>query len=110
MLPTAMQTIATQTFGITSGTSNCTSGGAQASIRTFIDANKEVLAKDMARGSGDTIKSLAALSGCKNASAVGSHLQSQYKLFSAAVDTPEFSTKVMKSLGAEKALGCGLVD
>ncbi len=103
-------TSATQTFGITSGTSNCTGGGAQASIRNFIDANKEVLAKDMARGSGETIKSLASLGGCKNSAAVGTHLQSQYKLFSAAVNTPEFSTTVMKSLGAEKSLGCGLVD
>src|SRR5437870_11441910 len=42
----------TQTFGITSGTSNCVeSSSGTAGARTFIEGNREALAKDASRGS-----------------------------------------------------------
>ena len=46
-------TFGTQTFGITTGTSNCedTAGGAQ-STKAFVQANREAVSKDIARGSG----------------------------------------------------------
>jgi hypothetical protein len=59
-----------QTFGISSGTSGCTQNGV---VRTtwktamFIDGNKERLAQDMSRGSGETLQSLAQLIGVKDA-------------------------------------------
>src|SRR5256885_13892242 len=49
-------TVGSQTFGITSGTSNCGEAGFSSSAtRTFIEGNREALAKDAARGSGETI-------------------------------------------------------
>src|SRR5438094_8225387 len=61
-----------QTFGITTGTSNCadTSGGA-ASIKSFTETNREALAKAMTRGQGETLKNLATMAVCADASAVG---------------------------------------
>jgi hypothetical protein len=59
-----------QTFGISSGTSGCTQNGVvRSSWKTsmFIDGNKEKLAQDMSRGSGEALQSLAQLIGVKDA-------------------------------------------
>ena len=55
-----------QTFGITTGTSGCTQDGVVKSnwkTAMFIDGNKETLARDMSRGSGEALDSLAHLLG-----------------------------------------------
>ena len=55
-----------QTFAITSGTSGCTQDGTVRSnwkTAMFIDGNKEMLARDMSRGSGEALDSLAHLLG-----------------------------------------------
>src|SRR5262245_53055913 len=51
-----------QTFGITTGTSNCedTASSAQ-STKAFVQANREAVSKDIARGQGETISSLSTL-------------------------------------------------
>ncbi len=55
-----------QTFGISSGTSGCTQDGTVESnwkTAAYIESNKEKLARDVSRGSGEAIESLAALMG-----------------------------------------------
>jgi hypothetical protein len=62
-------TFGNQTFAITSGTSGCTQDGAvRSSWKTalFIDGNKEMLARDMSVGSGETLDSLAHLMGVES--------------------------------------------
>jgi len=55
----------TQTFGISSGTSNCVTATQQtAKIKNFIETNYESLITDMAKGSGDSIKTLSTMYGC----------------------------------------------
>src|SRR4051812_27182855 len=57
-----------QTFGITTGTSNCTAGDKTAELQRqqqFILANLSTLNKEMAEGSGDTLKAFAATLGCE---------------------------------------------
>jgi hypothetical protein len=102
-------TFATQTFGITSGTSNCvdTSGGAP-SAAAFIQTNRQALAKDISRGNGETIKNLATLSGCADASAVGVTLQRNFKAIfpSASVTDTQVSGNVIDVLRSDKALAC----
>lgn len=59
-------TFGNQTFGISSGTSGCTQDGAVSSTwktAMFIDGNKDKLARDMSRGSGESLDSLARLLG-----------------------------------------------
>ena len=59
-----------QTFAISSGTSGCTQDGAVSSnwkTAMFIDGNKEKLAQDMSKGSGESLQSLAQLLGVKDA-------------------------------------------
>jgi hypothetical protein len=70
----------TQIFGITSGTSNCTDGGRVRSsyqVPLFIEVNRVALAKDAARGEGETLAGLAQLMGCQEKS-FGPALKSNY--------------------------------
>ena len=51
-----------QTFGITFGTLGCDGTGtvtASTKVATFIDGNMEQLARDMSRGEGETLDTLA---------------------------------------------------
>lgn len=73
-------TSANQTFGITSGTSNCdTGGGGKESAKNFVQANRAQLAKDIARGKGATLASLSELAGCSDSKAVGMKLRKNFK-------------------------------
>ncbi|MGH7963030.1 MAG: DUF3015 domain-containing protein [Candidatus Binatia bacterium] len=59
-------TFASQTFGISFGTSGCTNDGtiwAQYKVPVFIAANYESLSQDMAQGGGEHLASLAELMG-----------------------------------------------
>ena len=83
-----------QTFGITSGTSNCVDSAA--------------LAKDAARGSGETITTLTAIAGCKDAKAVGATLQKRFAQLFPGEKTPveQVSENVIKELRADSLLEC----
>jgi hypothetical protein len=99
----------TQTFGITSGTSNCGGGGGGGmAAKSFIETNREAFAKDVSRGSGETIANLATLSGCQDSKAVAASLQRNFKTIfpSAKATNTEVSTAAIESLKADKQLAC----
>lgn len=68
VLAVTTNTTSGQTFAITSGTSGCTQDGV---VRTawktaaFIDSNMNKLAKDISRGNGESLDSLASVIGVK---------------------------------------------
>ena len=98
-----------QTFGITSGTSNCDSGpGSSASAKAFVQTNRSAMAKDIARGKGETISNLSALAGCRDSVAVGSRLQREFKTIfpNASVTDAQVSDKVVSVLQSEQSLAC----
>jgi hypothetical protein len=97
-----------QTFGITTGTSNCGSGVMAAGTKNFVEANREVLAKDMSRGQGETIGALTVMAGCSNSQAVGAALQSRYSTIipSEKASSQEIADKLLETLKADKSLGC----
>jgi hypothetical protein len=102
-------TFASQTFGITTGTSNCTnSAGGMASTKSFIQTNRQALAKDISRGGGETIKNLATLSGCTDAGAVGTSLQKNFSTIFPAADVSDVqvSDSVVDVLVSDKSLAC----
>lgn len=84
-----------QTFGITTGTSNCGSGlFAKAEINTFIDSNSVALENDIVRGQGETLSTLNNMLGC-DASFSGA-LQKNYKnLYGVDANSSEVSTKIV---------------
>jgi hypothetical protein len=99
----------TQTFGITSGTSNCAkSGGGTRAARAFIETNRGALAKDIARGGGETIAGLTRLLGCRDSSQVGAGLQRRFSVIfpGAAQNDREVSWAVIDVLRADPSLGC----
>ncbi len=74
----------TQTFGISSGTSNCVTASEQtARIRNFIEANYESLVTEMAKGRGDSVTTLASFYGCKS-DVFASQMQGNYDIVSRA--------------------------
>ncbi|MCW5830491.1 MAG: DUF3015 family protein [Deltaproteobacteria bacterium] len=86
-------TFGTQTFGITTGTSNCTSGGTarneEAEQMMFAEANFKQIARDMANGGGEYVTAFSALLGCSGSQDFASVAQKQYEtIFPAAGTTP----------------------
>ena len=60
-------TFGTQTFGITTGTSNCNPGGLvklEKEREEFAEKNYSTLVKEMAMGEGESLDTLAGLYGC----------------------------------------------
>ncbi len=77
ILAMTLNATGTQTFAITSGTSNCVpGGGASAKLQHFIDANHTVVETDIAKGSGETISSIAKILECNGD--IGKTLQHNY--------------------------------
>ena len=87
-----------QTFGISSGTSNCvetSTGGKRAAL--FITANRESLEKEIARGDGESLSSLSEVMNCKGDS-FNSTLQSNYKAIfpTSSVTTEQVVDSIVK--------------
>lgn len=74
---TVNHTAYSQSFGITSGTSNCGEAGKQARANEFIEVNKVALENDLARGAGESIVALGEVMGCQNSNFTV-NLKSQY--------------------------------
>ncbi|HEY5956423.1 MAG TPA: DUF3015 family protein [Polyangiaceae bacterium] len=101
---------ANQTFGITSGTSGCdASAPAAKSAKVYVKTNRAALAKEIARGKGETINGLAELAACRDSSAVGTSLQKQFKqIFPNAQATDEqVSETIVDVLKNDASLACG---
>lgn len=73
------------TFGMSSGTSNCVpeKSAATAELKKnmlmFISANKEALANDIVKQDGETILALGEIVGCEDTKYLGTKLQSRYE-------------------------------
>ncbi len=91
-----------QTFGITTGTSNC--GAGVKSLSVYIEANKVQLANDISRGQGEALNGLANIYGINNVDAVGNALQPQYKDIFATQDVAQIQTKIENTLKASELL------
>jgi hypothetical protein len=98
----------TQTFGITSGTSNCGPGLFAQGTRNFVDGNREVLAKDISRGQGESIGALTWINGCADSQAVGSALQARFGTIfpSESASNEDVTNAILETLHADPALGC----
>lgn len=92
-----------QTFGITSGTSNCVSGGvvkAQREQAAFAEVNFQDLKRNMATGGGEYLTSFSTLLGCEDAAkpAFAKMTQEKYEAI-----VPSDKTTPMQLLGGVKA-------
>jgi hypothetical protein len=99
----------TQTFGITTGTSNCGPGLFAQGTKNFVDANREVLAKDISRGQGEAIGALTWINGCADSARVGAALQASFTAIfpSDAATNEEVTEAILETLHGDASLGCG---
>jgi len=97
-----------QTFGITSGTSNCGEAVLARGTRDFVEANREVVAKDVARGEGEAIGALTILNRCADSRRVGAALQARFGAIfpSEKATDEEVAEAILETLHADPALGC----
>lgn len=94
-----------QTFGITSGTSNCDIPEMGQQAAAFIEVNREILAKDAARGSGETVAGLAYIFKCSDPAAFGRGLQQNYeRIFSTTNDSYQSTREIMSTIQHDQAL------
>ena len=102
-------TSGSQTFGITTGTSNCEPGLLASGTKNFVDANREALAKDAARGEGEAVGAIAAINQCRDMKAVGAALQRDYSAIfpSEKTTNDEVTQAILKTLHSDPSLGCG---
>ena len=102
-------TFGSQTFGITTGTSNCGPGMMAMGTKNFVEANREVLAKDISRGQGEAIGALAVINACQDSQKVGAALQANFATIfpSESATNEQVTDAIVKTLHADPALGCG---
>jgi hypothetical protein len=94
-----------QTFGITSGTSNCVETEKGASAALFIEGNKVALQNDMARGNGETLAAFSKVIGCDNADQLGKALQKDYgRIYSGPNSAVEIRNSIFKTISSDQAL------
>lgn len=101
-------TFGSQTFGITSGTSNCGPGMFAMGTKNFVEANREALAKDISRGEGEAIGALTAINACEDSRAVGAALQRNFGAIfpSESASADEVTSAILETLQADPSLGC----
>lgn len=99
-----------QTIGILIGTLDCEqSGSGKPGAIMFIERNRPALAKDIARGSGETIATLSLIGGCAGPEALGAVLQSHFEVIFPDVGASDHdvSKKIVEVMEVEKTLACG---
>ena len=90
-------TFANQTFGITSGTSNCAHKPTRSAVaKVFIEANKVALQNDSARGYGETLDSLLEIYSCDESARTD--VQSHYKFIFSTNDVDYIESAIAKVL------------
>jgi hypothetical protein len=62
-----------QTIGMSFGTSNCSNA-----FTSYVETNKDALAKEMARGEGETLVGLLEVMGCEDKASASSALKANY--------------------------------
>ncbi len=99
----------TNTFGITTGTSNCGPGLMAAGTKNFVEANREAVAKDISRGQGEAIGALTQINACEDSSKVGAALQKNFAAIfpSEKVSSDAITDAIIHTLHDDPSLGCG---
>jgi hypothetical protein len=100
-------TSGSQTFGMSTGTSNCSSVFGKSTV-DFIEANKISLTNDVARGSGETISSLSVMFGCQDSKNFGSELQNNYKTIFTKDSAADINNAIIETI-KKSNISCDLV-
>lgn len=83
-----------QTFGITSGTSNCEDSATRAQLNNYVESNKIALSKEAARGQGETLTAVSEILGCGEN--FNSTIKTHYKQIFSNDRTEDISNKLLQ--------------
>ncbi len=94
-----------QTFAITTGTSNCAPAAQGLAAALFIKSNGETLRKDIARGQGETVDSLALILNCQDSQLLGQTLRANFSsVMNQNADADEKSKLIQETISATPRL------
>ncbi len=97
-------TAASQTFGITTGTSNCDIPKMGQSAAVYIEANKEIVMKDASRGEGETMSDLALIYNCSNTQLFSEKVQNNYSQIFNSANASDSSRAILNTIKSDTAL------
>lgn len=98
-----------QTFGITTGTLECDANALISQMdktKVFVEANKNAVSNDIARGEGETLTVISKIMNCQDSAAFSSALQKEYgTIFTGEQDSAESVTLRIFSV-IDQSKGC----
>ncbi|MGE3609900.1 MAG: DUF3015 family protein [Bacteriovoracaceae bacterium] len=97
------------TFGISSGTSNCVPDKAHTAqvrknMQLFVTANREALANDIVKSQGETIASISEIMGCKDVNYLGATLQSRYETIFNSKEDVKVADNMFNTVSSDRYL------
>jgi hypothetical protein len=96
---------ANQLFGLSTGTSNCDIPEMGQKAAMFIEVNHETLAREAARGQGETVSGLAFILNCSDPATFGQSLQQNYeRIFTGNKSTYDTTREILSTMKTDQAL------
>lgn len=97
-----------QTFAISTGTSNCKAQNfvmTEKAVQYFAEVNKDDLSREMAKGQGEKLQTLAALYGCNTAASRAQFAKAAQAAYGRILPSQDTAvTEMVKNLDGEKAV------
>lgn len=93
-----------QTFGITTGTLNCEIPKMGQTAAVYIEANREIVMKEVSRGSGESVSDLALIFNCSNTEAFGAKVQGNYEQIFKSSNAYDSSKAILNTIKSDDAL------
>ena len=98
-------TFGSQTFGISTGTSNCKAQNLvmnEKAVQYFAEVNKDDLSREMAKGEGEKLATLAALYGCESEASRADFAKATQAAYGRILPSTETSvTEMVQNLNGE---------
>ncbi len=97
-----------QTFAISTGTSNCKAQNfvmTEKAVQYFAEVNKDDLSREMAKGQGEKLQTLAALYGCETPASRAQFAKAAQAAYSRILPTQNTAvSEMVKNLNGEKSV------
>lgn len=98
------------TFGMSSGTSNCVpeksinSAMVRKNVRLFVTANKEALANDIVKSNGEALVTVSKIMNCEDTKYLGAKLQSRYETMFNASTEEKIADNIFETVSNDRYL------
>ena len=107
---TTNHSFSSQSFGISSGTSNCGHPGGYATLdaekQLYVETNRDAITQEMAQGSGEHLVALASLMGCEKdvSASFGAVMKKNYKTIAEQKETRPMLSKIQSVISSDSTL------